>query len=99
MKSSAMPSMLFGRGQRRGDRPVAQAPLEVDPDEDQDAADDLERMERLGEQKQREQDAEERLEVVDDDGPRRANALDRREPEDVREEERPDDGVREAEPR
>src|SRR6478735_333501 len=99
MKSSAMPCMLFRCGERRRDRVMPHPPLEVEPDEDQDAAEDLERVERLGEQEQREENAEERLEVVDDHRPRRADAFDGREPEDVREEERPHDRVREAEPR
>src|SRR5438128_1008834 len=90
--------MLFGRWHRRCDRPMSEPPLEIDPREDQQPAGDLERMERLGEQDEREEDAEERLEVVDDHGPRGADARDGREPEDVREEERADDRVREAEP-
>src|SRR5258707_3781802 len=98
MKSSAMGSMLFRRRERRCDRAMPQSPLEEDPDEDQDTAGDLERMKRLGEQEQREEDAEERLEVVHDHGPRGSDARDGREPEDVREEERADDRVPEAEP-
>src|SRR4051794_25856232 len=99
MKSSAMGSMLFRQAWRRRRGLLPQTPLEVDPDEDEDAAGDLERVERLGEQDEREEDAEERLEVVDDHGPRGADPGDGGEPEDVREEERPDDRVREAEPR
>src|SRR5206468_1586415 len=99
MKSSAMGGMLFGRGRRRCYRLMPQPPLEVDPDEDEDAAGDLERAERLREQGEREEHTEERLEVVHDHSPRRADARDGREPEDVRQEERPDDRVGEADPR
>src|SRR5581483_12207860 len=46
---------------RGGDRLVPEPPLEIEPDEDQESPGDLERMKRLGEQDEREEDAEERL--------------------------------------
>src|SRR5205823_14002660 len=45
-----------------------------------------------------EEDREERLEVAEEPGPRRAHPVDGGEPEDVGQEQRPDDGVAEAEP-
>ena len=55
-------------------------------------------MQRLGQENQREHDREERLQVCEERRPRRADPVDRREPEDVGEEERPDHRVAEAEP-
>src|SRR5260221_10291874 len=98
MKSSAMGSMLFRHRVRRFDGSMSQPALEVDPGEDEDAAGDLERAQRLREQDERKEDAEERLEVVHNHRARRSDARDGCEPEDVRKEERPDDGVREGDP-
>src|SRR4051794_23533686 len=78
-------------------RPVPEA-LERDSREDQHAPDDLESAERLREEKEREDDREERLHVREERRPGRADAIDRGEPEDVREKERADDGVAEPEP-
>src|SRR5690242_13931060 len=98
MKSSAM-CRLCRCPQFGGTRgPAPPQPLVRDAREDEDAACDLERMEALPEQDNREEDREERLQVVEQSRARGADAVDRREPQDVREEERPDDCVAEAEP-
>ena len=65
--------------------------LKRDPRSDREAADDLERGHLLGEDQQREQGAEKRLEVRVEGGARRPDAVDRREPEHVRDHERADD--------
>src|SRR5579859_5011175 len=99
MKSSAIGAKyaLFDRW-RSHRRNTAANPLEHDPGEDQDAAHDLQRMQRLGEQEDREHDREERLQVPEQRRARGPDSVDRGEPEDVGEEERADDGVPEAEP-
>ena len=60
--------------------------------------DDLPAVEVLREEEQREHDREEGLEVREERRARRPDAVDRGEPEDVREEERADDGEGEGEP-
>src|SRR5437868_10927772 len=95
MKSSAMGRILFPRD---GDRRPPPDPFERDSGEDQDAAGDLEWMQRLREKDEREEDGEERLQVAEERRARRPDAVDRGEPEDVGEEERADHRVAEAEP-
>src|SRR2546423_9235869 len=95
MKYSAMGRILFPL---HGDRRPPPEPFERDPGEHQDAARDLERVQRLGEQDEREEDREERLQVAEERRARRPDAVDRGEPEDVGEEERADHRVAEAEP-
>src|SRR5579862_7633574 len=99
MKSSdTLPIMpLLDRG-GSGRSPVPET-LERDAREDEDAAHDLEGVEGLREQDEREEDREERLQVAEERGSRGPDTVDRREPEDVREEQRADDRVAEAEPR
>src|ERR1700758_5361686 len=69
-----------------------------DPREDEDSTRDLERAKALAEQDEREEDGEERLQVREEGRSRGPDSVDRGEPEDVREEESPDDRVAEAEP-
>src|SRR5947209_4364070 len=95
MKSSAIGRILFPL---HGDRRPPPDPFERDPREDQDSPGDLEGMQRLREQDEREEDGEERLEVAEERRARRPDAVDRGEPEDVGEEERADHRVAEAEP-
>src|SRR5581483_804133 len=72
--------------------------LERDPGGDRGGAGELEAVERLREQDDREEHREERLDGGEERGPRGPDARDRREPEDVREEQRPDHRVAEPEP-
>src|SRR5689334_21099199 len=95
MKSSAMGRILFPRD---GDRRPSPDPFERDSGEDQDAAGDLEWVQRLREQDEREEDGEERLQVPEERRTRRPDAVDRGEPEDVGQEEGADNRVAEAEP-
>src|SRR6266567_794274 len=95
MKSSAIARILFPRRRNRSPPPEA---LERDPGEDEDASRDLQRMQRLRQQDEREEDGEERLQVAEQRRARRPDAVDRGEPEDVREKERADHRVGEAEP-
>ena len=71
---------------------------EQDPTAMRHAAADLQRRERLGEENHGEDRAEERLKVDDERRTRRPDPVHRREPQDGRQHERPDDGEREAEP-
>src|ERR1700746_997721 len=98
MKSSAMYRLCraFELGDTRSR--ALPHPLVGDSREDEHAPDDLEPVDRLGEDQEREEHAEERPHVVEDRRPCGAYPVDGREPEDVREEERSDDGVRKAEP-
>src|SRR5579862_3778506 len=105
MKSSVIAGILVrllaaGRNRVVGGRSggAARQTLEGDAREDEDAACDLEGVERLVEENQREEDREEGLQVAEERGTRGAHPVDRREPEDVREEERPDHRVTEPEP-
>src|SRR5579884_709008 len=99
MKSSAMARLCRGLlAFDRGAVDVVPVALERDPGEDEHAARELERAQALAEQDEREEDGEERLQVREQRRARGPDAVDRREPEDVRQEERPDDGVTEAEP-
>src|SRR5204862_7333229 len=71
---------------------------EDDPRRDQDPAGDLQRRDRLGQDQEREDRAEEGLEVRVEGGPRRADAVDGVEPEQVRQEERAEHRERVSEP-
>src|SRR5256885_1886467 len=84
MKSSAMDGILFGQRRRRGNRAMPQPPLEIDPDEDEQPAGDLERVERLGEQAEREEDRDERYSGERQYGADPEGARQPREPEDER---------------
>src|SRR3977135_1683258 len=81
------------RGQGNGNPLRA---LEHDAGADRDGADDLPAVKGLAQDHQREEDGEERLHVGEERRPGRSDAVDRGEPEDVREEERADDRVAEA---
>src|SRR4051794_1539531 len=98
MKSSAMAAIvrLFGRDDQLP-RAVPDS-LEGDPRKDQEAAGDFHRVQGLGEQDEREEDGEEGLQVDEERGARCADDVDRREVEEVRQEERADDGEGEPEP-
>src|SRR3954470_20199885 len=98
MKSSAMAAIvrLFGRDDQLS-RAMPDS-LEGNAREDQEAAGDFHRVQGLGEQNQREEDREERLQVREERSAGHADDVDRPEPEDVREKERPDDRVRERDP-
>src|SRR5438034_11620815 len=85
------PTMLL----LRGEGPAAR---DDDAAADRDAADELEPRERLGEQDQRDHRSEERLQVGEHRRARRPDAVDRAEPEDVRHDERADNGEDEARP-
>ncbi len=72
--------------------------VEDDPAGDRDGADDLPAVQVLAQDQEREENGEERLHVREQRRARRADAVDRGEPEDVRQEQRPDDREREPEP-
>src|SRR5436305_14610747 len=102
MKSSVMAevwpkSLPSGSHRIRGSRAPRDS-LEGDSGEDQHASRDLEHAQRLREQNQREEHGKERLQVRKERRARRTDAVDRREPENVREEQRADNCVTEAEP-
>src|SRR4029077_50227 len=98
MKSSAMYRLCraFELGDTRSR--ALPHPLVRDSREDEHAPDDLEPVDRLGEDQEREEPAKKRLHVVEDRARCCAAPVDVRDPEDVLEEERADDGVRKAEP-
>ena len=83
------------RARPRGPPPAA---LEHDPGEDRHAAEPLEPVQVLGEDQGREDRGDERLDVREQRRPRRPDPVDGGEPEDVRQEQRPDDREREADP-
>src|SRR5262249_60934119 len=72
--------------------------LENDSRCDRDPADDLPAAESLTEEQERKEDREERLERREERCARRPDPIDRREPQNVREEERADDRETEREP-
>ena len=85
MKSSVMAGILVrllagGRNRLVGGRGggAARQSLEGDAREDEDAACDLERVERLVEEDECEEDREEGLQVAEQGGARRTHAVDRR---------------------
>ena len=83
---------------RNGDGQALGA-LEHDSRADRDGAHDLPAVQMLAQDHEGEEDGEEGLHVREQRGARRADAVDGRKPEDVGEEQRPDHGVREADPR
>src|SRR6266568_411855 len=98
MKSSAMSRLCRCLRLGATSGPWLPQPLVRNPGEDEDAAGDFERVQDLAEQDEREEDREERLQVPEQRGARGADAVDRCEPENVREEERAYHRVAEAEP-
>src|SRR3954470_12079291 len=87
------PKILLSR--RPGSSPARR---EGDPACDRDSADDLHGRNRLREQDERDDRREERLQVREERCARRAHAVDRREPEQVGDHERPEHGEREPDP-
>src|SRR5579862_4158258 len=96
----AGPPPVSGLALLDGDRlrPALPHALEDDADRDCGATGDLPSVQLFGEEHEREEDGEERLQVREQGRTGRPDAVDRREPEDVGQEERPDHRVGERDP-
>src|SRR5436305_14245770 len=93
--SSVISRTLFTRGRQRH---ASSPPPGDDADRDQRRARELQRMQRLSEEDDGEEHAAERLRIREERRARWADLPDRRKPEQVREDERPDDRVDEPDP-